>query len=1077
MNVKHLRLISAVTLLCLLSSCQSKDDLTQDSISEGNTVLSLTDRTLLPCGSSFMVAFTADAEWQLKNCPDWLIVNKKSGRAGTTTLKFSASCNESRKDRSAVVTFKADDGSFSSDLKVSQPFPYLRVNTDSLSFDWNDCRTERDGVVIDNNPQVFSISSNVGWRVEVLDSKTKATDFEHFTLSEVEGKGDGELSVIPIRDNYNKAPYDMTVRLYAVNVDKNGVETRISEAAVDSYVLKLHQKNLRFLINDSVDDIPLEYNELNDAPAMKLTLDSELPWRVSQCPSWMVVSEQKGEGVKTISLLPDGPNPACKSRSGVIRFSTDVGAYRVISVSQKPYVFSVDVDSVNMTNDDTSEYRINLKTTGTWAVDDVPSWLSVYPTECMLTTSESGVDTHEIVISATGQNLSFEDLNGILHLRSSMNDLVQEVNVSQDKFIFDVSASSVLASLPTFNTLKYDVSVTSSGAWEITDIPDWIDVSLSSSEKGECSFKVGANCENPDLSTDRTATLSVVSVTHRDAGRSVHYDIPVKQRKYTFEIIPEGTSTVPAYKSNASEPTFFATVQATVDWEIVECPSWITADVTSGDGMNDVRVNFTPLYNLTRSSRSGQIKVRSRNEDKGFTVNQDAFVFDNESKSFDVKVMNTKSFSVEFAHTAEAEWTVNCPSWLKPSALSGQGSGNMTFTPEPNPNLTERTGVAYIHSNVLNEDKTITFTQEKYVFDSKSESCSFTELAGKSEVVSVTSSGPWTVSDAPSWLNLSRSSGSGTSEIVVKALSNTSLSSRSARFNIVSTLNGLSKTVYISQDAFKFDSSPVQFSYGTLEERSDAFDVLCSGRWVANDVPSWVSMSAVSGSGSEKGVKQSVRIQSSRNLTEQDRSCVVRIVSSDNPSLVKEVSLRQDKFDFRIDKEEIAYTSPLDVSERVFNVVCPAGWKVSCDDTWVSTSVSSGSGNGSVTVVPQRNLTLSDRSATVTVTSTLNSLTRKLIISQPKFLFEVDKDIIVFDSPTGSDNEAVSVAVNCSDAWTVTTDASWLILSANSGSGNGSFTIAPTNNGTKSERTAVVKVKSTLNSIEKEIHVTQKAAQ
>lgn len=1078
MNAKYLRLISAAIFLCILSSCQSKDDLTQDSILEGNTVLSLTDRTLLPCGSSFMVAFTADTEWQLKNCPNWLIVNKKSGRAGTTTIKFSASCNESRKDRNATVVFKATDGSFSSELKVSQPFPYLRVNTDSLSFDWNDCRTERDGVVIDNNPQVFSISSNVGWRVEVLQGKTKATDFEYFTLSDIEGKGDGDLSVIPIRDNYNKAPYDIKVRLYAVNVDENGVETAIPEEAVDSYVLKLHQKNLRFLINDSVDDISLEYNELNNAPGERITVDSELPWRVSQYPSWMVVSEQKGEGVKSISLLPDGPNPACESRSGVVRLSTDAGAYRDIWVSQKPYVFSLEAPaSVKMTNDDDSEYRVILKTTGTWVVDNIPSWFSVSPTECTVTTSESGVDTHEIVIRATGQNLSFEDLTRTLRVCSSMNNLVRELNVSQDKFIFNVSASSVLASLPTANTSKYDVSVTSSGAWEITGIPDWIDVSLPSSEKGEYSFKVGANSENPDFSTDRTATLSVVSVTHRDAGQSVHYDIPVKQRKYTFEILPEGASTIPAYKSDASEPTLFATVQATFDWELVECPSWITADVTSGDGMNDVRISFTPSYNLTRTSRSGQIKVRSHSEDKGFTVKQDAFVFDNASKSFDVKVMNTASFAVEFAHTAEAEWTVNCPSWLKPSALSGRGSGNLTFTPEPNPNLTERTGVAYIHSNVLDEDKAITFTQEKYVFDSQSESCSFTELAGISAVVSVTSSGPWTVSDAPSWLSLSPSSGSGTTEIIVKARTNTSLSPRSAEFNIVSILNGLKKTVHISQAAFKFDSTPVQFSYGTLEERSDAFDVLCSGKWTANGVPSWVSMSPVYGNGSEKGVKQSVRIQSSRNLTEEDRSSVVRIVSSDNSSLVKEISLRQDKFDFRIDKEEIAYTSPLDVSESVFNVVCPAEWTVSCDNPWVSASVSSGNGNGSVTVVPQQNLTLSDRSATVTVTSTLNSLTRKLVISQPKFVFEVDKDNIVFDSPIASGNEAVSVMVSCSDAWTVTTDASWLTLSATSGSGNASFTIAPTTNETAAERSAVVKVKSTLNSIEKEIRVTQKAAQ
>ena len=156
-----------VPFICIIAfaACQNEDNLAQSPLQDGNTVLSVEDKDILSTGGSFSVAFTSNSPWQLKGCPEWLDVNKTYGRSGTTTITMSADCNDTRADRVANLIFEAVDGSFTTPMTVSQTFPYLNVNVDTLSFNWNDCKTEREGVAIENNPQTILISSNVAWRI------------------------------------------------------------------------------------------------------------------------------------------------------------------------------------------------------------------------------------------------------------------------------------------------------------------------------------------------------------------------------------------------------------------------------------------------------------------------------------------------------------------------------------------------------------------------------------------------------------------------------------------------------------------------------------------------------------------------------------------------------------------------------------------------------------------------------------------------------------------------------------------------------------------------------------------------
>lgn len=1059
--MKTISNIFSVSVAVLFLVACSGDELMQKPIDDGNTIISLDDEvTMLPIGGEFTMAFTSNSRWSITDKPDWLNVNKSKGYKGTTMLTFSAGVNETRIDRTATMRFVANDGSFSREFVVKQPCPYLRVDTDSLSFDWNNGRAEREGVAVNTNTAKISISSNIEWRLEELSRTKSATiDMSNFAISTLSGENDSEVEFIPIRDNYSKEPYDIQVRLSPIMSDEKGGKVVLSERAADSYVIKLHQKNLKFLINDSTDDAAIEFSELNDDKNITFTIESEIPWKVSDCPEWIVMDKRSGTDMSNVNFQADGANPEKEVRTGTIRLSTDAGAYRDIEVSQRAYIFDIDQSSFSIGNDDTSERIVHLNTTGSWEISNIPSWLSVSPSE--------GMGSSDIVLKAKGQNLTFADYAQAISVKSTMNNLQESVSVSQDKFIFDISPDSQLSDLPTMNTSKYGVSIVSSGRWKVSGIPDWIDVDIVNSEKGEYNISVGANCGNPDLTTDRSATLVVTSLNHEDAGQEEIRYFTIKQRKYTFEVSETDFGQNQAYPSSSKS----AIVKCSSYWMIENCPSWITPSITSGDGLSDAEISFLFDENLEKISRDETIVFKSlyNNETKTIRVAQDAFVFDNSEKSFDVPVMNSSGYDVQFDLTLMAQWNSTYDGWLHPSLTQGMGSGTVRFVPDPNPNLTERVGTAIITCLPNGESKTITFKQEKYVFDDSFVSQSFTELETTSVPLDIICSGPWTIKDTPSWLNLSKTSGISGEQVMFTPSKNIELTERSSKFKVVSTLNNLEKTISVQQDAFKFDSTTESFNYSTLEERSENISILCSGKWKITDFPSWISISSTSGNGSESGGTDAITLKSTKNLTETNRNGVVQIMSLDNPSYVKSIVLSQDKFDFRIDKAKFEYPSPLDVTSNVVNVVCPSDWIAESSSDWITLSSSESASAGSFILQPDANLTLEDRTATITVTSTLNQLKRELLVTQPKFVFNVGRSSVTSNYPLS--NSCGSIDVQCSGEWDVETNSDWISLFKNT---NG-FEVTLSLNPNTSKRTGEIVVKSVLSGHSIPVSVSQTA--
>ena len=106
--------------------------------------------------AKYEVAITSPYSWEATSKNDWIIVNTKSGIAGSTDLKFSVLHNEELEKREGTIVIKNRDYNLVAELYVTQkPFvPTWNINPELLEFE------------ADGGEKNISIVSNFEYDVE-----------------------------------------------------------------------------------------------------------------------------------------------------------------------------------------------------------------------------------------------------------------------------------------------------------------------------------------------------------------------------------------------------------------------------------------------------------------------------------------------------------------------------------------------------------------------------------------------------------------------------------------------------------------------------------------------------------------------------------------------------------------------------------------------------------------------------------------------------------------------------------------------------------------------------------------------
>ncbi len=143
-----------------------------------------------------------------------------------------------------------------------------------------------------------------------------------------------------------------------------------------------------------------------------------------------------------------------------------------------------------------------------------------------------------------------------------------------------------------------------------------------------------------------------------------------------------------------------------------------------------------------------------------------------------------------------------------------------------------------------------------------------------SKTISVNSNVSWSLSESLSWISLSKTSGSGSSSVVIYCTENTSTSSRSGTITLSG--GGIIRTFTVSQEK-KQVSLSVSETTVYMDNGGNPIPtvyVTCNHTWSVSDNASWITFSPSSGSGNGR-----FYIYGDYNGSNQNRSGQVTVVS------------------------------------------------------------------------------------------------------------------------------------------------------------------------------------------------------
>ena len=438
---------------------------------------------------------------------------------------------------------------------------------------------------------------------------------------------------------------------------------------------------------------------------------------------------------------------------------------------------------------------------------------------------------------------------------------------------------------------------------------------------------------------------------------------------------------------------------------------------------------------------------------------QTRFLFDISATTTSIPAYSTSRYRLNIE--CSADWSVTkCPAWLTPASTSGTGDSVLDFSITPNTSKTSTlSGTITIKSLYNNVEKSISVTQDAFSFNVDRTGISGLSPVGASQCeinVTGTAEAPWSVTSSTEWVTIvSGASGAGNGSVVLNVKDNPATASRTGSVVLTNSISGESKTVSITQNAYEFRSTAsYSYKYSELATSSNSFSLTCSGSWtvVVSD-GSWLHISSLSGTGNS-----SISFYPDKNTTLYSRSATVTVFSDLQRGTTQELktsfTVTQDAFKFDSSSESKSFDALNDDSKQSLGVyvTCSGSWTLEDVPSWIKISPSSGSGNGSILIVPQTNSTTSERNATFYVVSSDNTALRKQItVTQKAYVFNVDSST----ASVSSAQSTVSVKLSASSSWTASSGATWVTLDPASGSGDATVTLTVGKNSGAARSTTV----------------------
>ena len=739
--------------------------------------------------------------------------------------------------------------------------------------------------------------------------------------------------------------------------------------------------------------------------SVELTSPAGCNWTASSSAGWITITAGAGgSGDGTITYTVDA-NTTIDTRTGTITAS---GQTLTITQSGIDCSFELSSNATSFDSDGGSGSLGMASPTGcNWTASIRAGWITITAgasgsgdgTVTYTVDANATIDTRTGTITASGQTLTITQ-SGI--------DCSFELSSNTASFDSDGGGGSVGITAP------------AGCAWAAITSGGWISLNSGSlgSGNGSISYTVA---ENPTLQS-RSGTITVEDQVLTLTQEAI---------SCTYALSPSSAS----FESDGGSSTASITTPDVCSWSASSSEGWITITTgTSGSGNGSL--SFIVAPNTTIESRSGTITV----EGQVLTISQSrvdcSYSLSSASASFD---SDGGSGNVSLTSPDGCSWTASSSAgWIDiSSGVNGSGSSTLAFSVDANPTVEPRVGSLTIGGEVFSISQDGIACSYSLSFSSVS-----FDSGGDSGTVSMAAPNgcAWTASSSESWITVAGASGNGDGSISYSVATNPSIQSRSGTIVVEGqvltiTQGGIDCTYSLSPSSSSFDSE------GGSGSTSVSSPDGC--QWSASSSDSWISI-ASGGNGSGDGP---VSFTVAANTTIQARSGSLTVGG-------QVLTITQAGIPCSYSLSSVAASFDADGGSNSTNVDSPDGctWSASSSENWIAiSSVTSGSGTGSVSFTVAANDTIQSRSGTITVEGQVLSITQAGI----ECTYSLSSSSASFDSDAGSGSIDLTSPTGCS--WTASSSESWITINAGaSGNGNGSVSFAVTANATIQSRSGVV---------------------
>lgn len=237
-----------------------------------------------------------------------------------------------------------------------------------------------------------------------------------------------------------------------------------------------------------------------------------------------------------------------------------------------------------------------------------------------------------------------------------------------------VSAQSSYAVSASASKVKF--SVTSNTPWEITSDQTWCTVDPVSSTVSALVQEVTVTVEqNPDKKP-RTAVIAIAG-----DGIATQQVTVIQDARGELNVAMFETDDLVARAGETRELTIYSNKP----WRILSDKSWVTFDITEGEGSDEVYHVKATFAENTGNMRKALVTVKTNNVDSVYTVNQDGNLLEvvNVNDSLFNGSLQTRTYTVN----SNLAWKVELDSkynWIHIiSPLTGEGTGEIEVSVDP----------------------------------------------------------------------------------------------------------------------------------------------------------------------------------------------------------------------------------------------------------------------------------------------------------------------------------------------------------------------------------------------------------